>query len=208
MMKHTKSSLSFLFAVMIVAVTALAGLGVYAWSKFEPAPSGKTPMMTVEREMGDVDVWAGLSAPTRHLTPKQIAARERQSAQAFAAFQARERHELACLAKNIYYEARGEPIEGQYAVAEVTIARTQERGTSICAEVYRHAQFSWTLTEQRAPHGDAWRVAQRIAEYVRHAEHDGLCCTHFHANYVRPSWAKAFTHVMTIGKHHFYRRDA
>src|SRR5215207_4550955 len=72
--------------------------------------------------------------------------------------QAHERLEKTCLALNIYYEARGESLRGQDAVAYVTTARTKENltefgGPSICSVVFHRnvredgkliAEFSWT----------------------------------------------------------------
>lgn len=51
---------------------------------------------------------------------------------------------VICLALNIYHEARGEPHNGQLAVAHVTINRAKKNKTTICKEVYRKNQFSWT----------------------------------------------------------------
>lgn len=57
-----------------------------------------------------------------------------------------------CLAANIYFEARNQPVEGQFAVAYVTINRAKANNTSICSEVLKPAQFSWTakLTQKVA----------------------------------------------------------
>ena len=41
-----------------------------------------------------------------------------------------ERRDLTCLALNVYYEARGEPAAGRYAVAEVTMNRVASRSHS------------------------------------------------------------------------------
>lgn len=44
---------------------------------------------------------------------------------------------LLCLALNVYFEARGEPIIGQYAVAHVTLNRVKENNSTVCKEVYK-----------------------------------------------------------------------
>ena len=49
---------------------------------------------------------------------------------------------LMCLALTIYYEARGEPTIGQYAVAEVVLNRAEKRDLSVCDVVYQPGQFS------------------------------------------------------------------
>ena len=66
--------------------------------------------------------------------------------------------ELLCLAKNIYYEARGEPMHGKIAVAQVTLNRVTHRTefqSSICGVVYAKHQFSWTMEKHREPRGEA-----------------------------------------------------
>ena len=87
--------------------------------------------------------------------------------------------ELRCLAENIYYEARGESLNGQYAVAEVTMNRLRSPGfpKTICGVVYdtrwdaiRHrfvGHFSWTEDSQRNdPWGPAWDQAMKVATAV------------------------------------------
>jgi N-acetylmuramoyl-L-alanine amidase len=117
---------------------------------------------------------------------------------------------LACLARNVYFEARGEPLAGQYAVAEVTMNR---RGwgpfrKSVCAVVYEPGAFSWTaLRRLSEPAGDAWVTAQRVAETVYWKRrpptlHGAL---YYHATSVKPDWAKDKRQVARIGQHIFYR---
>lgn len=73
---------------------------------------------------------------------------------------------ILCLALNIYHESRGEPSAGQYAVAHVTLNRAHKNNTSICKEVYRKHQFSWTQTKYQIPHKDdaAWKQALQVAK--------------------------------------------
>lgn len=72
---------------------------------------------------------------------------------------------LLCLALNVYFEARGEPETGQYAVAHVTLNRARSNKTTVCQEVHKPNQFSWTRTRYRVPHKDdeSWKKAIRIA---------------------------------------------
>ena len=58
---------------------------------------------------------------------------------------------LLCLALTIYHESRGEPVSGQYAVAEVVVNRSQERNLSICDVVYEKNQFSWVKAHNSIP---------------------------------------------------------
>jgi len=114
--------------------------------------------------------------------------------------------ELNCIAQNVYYEARGEPIEGQLAVAKVTLNRTEDSRwpSSVCGVVYQPYQFSWVKNKRHRPKGDAWEVAQLIAitAYILPDPTDGA--THFHANHIQPAWARKKKVLVKIGDHIFY----
>jgi spore germination cell wall hydrolase CwlJ-like protein len=123
--------------------------------------------------------------------------------------------ELYCLALNIYFEARGESVKGQYAVADVTLNRVaaDEFPDSICDVVYQRRQFSWTHQirnpeDPRIAEREAWHNAQLYAvEIVRWNIQRGVTdgATYFHANYVRPRWRHSFEKTIRIGTHVFYR---
>jgi len=127
--------------------------------------------------------------------------------------------DLQCLAENVYFEARGEPLDGQYAVAEVTLNRSRSENFphTICAVVHetrwdpiRHrftADFSWTELGTPPPQrGPAWKQAMAVAI----AEYDDLReplvpgALFYHATSVRPAWSRMRKAVATIGNHIFY----
>ena len=116
-----------------------------------------------------------------------------------------------CLARNIYYEARGEPPAGQYAVAEVTMNRTAARGypNTVCQVVYQKSAFSWTdfSVVLSAPAGGEWLRAQRIAEAVYYGKRLPTLqgALFYHATYVKPDWSKERERIARIGRHVFYR---
>lgn len=115
-----------------------------------------------------------------------------------------------CLALNIYHEARGEPLLGQLAVANVTINRRQDSpGSSICSIVYSPNQFNWTSKRLRAPTGDAWRQATVIAWIVIHQPELITDVTgnakYFHSARRTAGIFRRFEHTVTIGNHRFYR---
>jgi N-acetylmuramoyl-L-alanine amidase len=148
------------------------------------------------------------------------------AANAKGLFTAEDRPQEWCLAQNIYYEARGSSRADQIAVADVVINRVQdERYPNTVCEVVRqgrqHAdgrmkrnqcQFSWYCDGKSdwPTDMDAWVIAQQIAYnmYV-HDDYRGLTegATHYHADYVNPSWARTLTLTGTIGVHKFYRWD-
>jgi len=117
--------------------------------------------------------------------------------------------EIFCLAKNIYHEARGEPFEGQIAVAQVTLNRVAA-GTfnkTVCGVVYAHSQFSWTLeSRRRVTDVKAWESAVDIAAAVltgsvRLPDFKAL---YFHTKQVNPRWNRKKRVVAVIGNHIFY----
>jgi spore germination cell wall hydrolase CwlJ-like protein len=126
--------------------------------------------------------------------------------------------EKRCLAEAIYFEARSEPEEGQAAVAQVILNRVSSGlyPSSVCGVVYQnrhhyHAcQFSFACEGRalRITEMDAWRTAVRIAGEVSGGKTylaDVGSATHYHANYVRPGWARRLVKMDVIGHHIFYR---
>jgi spore germination cell wall hydrolase CwlJ-like protein len=131
-----------------------------------------------------------------------------------------ERRELLCLARNVYFEARGEPPLGQYAVAEVTMNRVASGRypDTVCGVVYQQnwdslrkryvGAFSWTELERNAvPQGAAWEYAWKVAEdvYYRRREPALDGALWYHAVHIRPSWSRERKPVARIGRHIFYR---
>jgi len=136
-------------------------------------------------------------------------------------YASRERQrDLACLAQNVYFEARGEPLAGQYAVAEVTVNRraSGRYPHSICGVVFQRSwdarrqryvgAFSWTeLGEVAPPSGAEWQQAMTIAEavYFHRAAPVLDGALYYHAVQVRPGWARNKQAIARIGRHIFYR---
>jgi spore germination cell wall hydrolase CwlJ-like protein len=126
--------------------------------------------------------------------------------------------ENRCLAEAIYFEARGESGEGQAAVAQVVMNRVSSGlyPATICGVVYQNrwhynaCQFSFACEGKslRIDEPDAWRQAVRIAGEVTNGKtyvYDIGGSTHFHANYVRPRWARRLEKMDVIGHHIFYK---
>lgn len=132
----------------------------------------------------------------------------------------REIREMRCLAMNIYHEARGEPIAGKYAVAEVTMNRVKSRRypNDVCEVVYQRAwvkrrkhyvsEFSWTTDKQTdiPKESKAWLKSVHIARKVYYDESESYTknALYYHADYVKPYWAKKMRKTAKIGKHIFY----
>lgn len=132
----------------------------------------------------------------------------------------RDESEAHCLAQAIYYEARGEPLPGQIAVAEVVLNRKDSKRypDTICAVVFQNehrknrCQFSFACDGKtdNPPSGKTWNKSVSLANYVLA---DGSlrltdAATHYHADYVSPFWSKHLEKTVSIGQHIFYKRDS
>jgi spore germination cell wall hydrolase CwlJ-like protein len=132
---------------------------------------------------------------------------------------ARAKHEK-CLANAIYFEARGEPVRGQMAVAQVVINRVFSGyyPNNVCGVVYqsthRHrrlrCQFSFTCDRipDRVTEPDAWERAKHIAGDALDGNfwlNDIGKATHYHARWVYPRWVHEMRRLDRIGVHTFYR---
>ena len=116
-----------------------------------------------------------------------------------------------CLANAVYFEARGEPVEGQLAVAEVVLNRTTtgRYPATICDVVTQPWQFSFVrngIIPVADRSSEAWRRAVAIARIAENGAtrllpRDVLW---YHADYVAPSWGRRLARNTKIGLHIFY----
>jgi Cell Wall Hydrolase len=126
-----------------------------------------------------------------------------------------------CLAEAIYFEARGEAVRGQMAVAQVVLNRafSGKYPNTVCGVVYQnahrrlHCQFTFACDGipdiVREP--DMWERAKTIAAEML----DGKLwlpevgkATHYHAHWVHPGWVREMTKMHRLGVHTFYRPRA
>ena len=134
---------------------------------------------------------------------------------------------IMCLAMAIYFEARGEPMVGQVAVAQVVMNRVHDHRypNDVCEVVKQGYYYTW---DKNKPIRDkcqfsfwcdgnpetiedpvAYEWAEEIAWGLLEGDlniidlTDGA--THYHAYYVQPSWSERFTQTVRINDHIFYR---
>jgi len=120
--------------------------------------------------------------------------------------------QASCLATAVYFEARGESVEGQLAVARVVVNRAASGRypPDWCSVVKQPAQFSFVRHGQ-FPSIDtassAWARAQGVARLAvaNVVPSVGSDVLWYHANYVAPSWGHRLNLVEKIGAHIFYR---
>jgi len=127
--------------------------------------------------------------------------------------------EWHCLTEALYFEARGEPIEGQYAVAEVILNRVDHANypDSVCDVVNEGTgrrfacQFTYTCDGHPEEMADA-RALHRLGHIAR-IMLDGAPrdltggATHYHADWVDPRWSRVYPRTAEYGVHVFYRQQ-
>ena len=128
--------------------------------------------------------------------------------------------EFSCMATAIYFEARGESVKGQTAVAQVIMTRVRSDyyPNTICGVVFqgqwnRNAcQFSFACDGRTDTPGNKrqWETALNVAKKVISGQvylKEIGGATHYHATYVSPRWRKMMKRVKRIGVHIFYKAD-
>ncbi|MDF3414166.1 cell wall hydrolase [Sulfitobacter sp. M57] len=122
-----------------------------------------------------------------------------------------------CLTEALYFEARGETVKGQFAVAEVIMNRVKSGRFpgSLCGVINQgtgkkyQCQFTYTcdghaevISEPRA-----YARAGKVARYMMDGKVPALTkgATHYHTTAVNPRWARVYTRTAKIGVHLFYR---
>lgn len=120
---------------------------------------------------------------------------------------------IDCLAKNMYYEARGEILKGIKAVGHVTMNRVKANGfpNSVCGVVTQkiksQCQFSWVCMKslpriRQEIYDDIKQMAEEIYYGESHDPTKGA--THFHSKHINPGWSK-HKRTANIGNHVFYK---
>ena len=118
--------------------------------------------------------------------------------------------EMRCLAGAIYFEARGESLEGQLAVGRVIVNRSKsgQFPTSYCGVVFQPSQFSFvrgrSMPAVRTTSQD-WREAMAVARIADQGswKSEASGALYFHAARVSPSWR--LTRLARVDNHIFYR---
>ncbi len=124
-----------------------------------------------------------------------------------------------CIADAVYFEARGEPLRGQMAVAQVVMNRvfSGRYPRDVCGVVFQNAdhhlacQFTFACEGKdlnRIDEPEMWKQAKFIAKdaldgkiWLSEVGH----ATHYHASWVHPSWVHEMAKLYQLGVHTFYR---
>lgn len=119
-------------------------------------------------------------------------------------------NELMCMAKNIYFESRGEPEAGQFMVGFITMNRVRDKRwpNTICKVVYQDAQFSWTQDKHSNKVNFSSEVFKRIVYIAsivmqsREIRHYGF---YFKRSDYNSYYFRKLRKVLEIGNHEFYK---
>ena len=124
-----------------------------------------------------------------------------------------------CLAEALYFEARGESVRGQFAVAEVILNRVDSGRfpDSVCGVIRQgtgkkyQCQFTYTCDGQKEVIREkkAYERVAKVARVMMDGVSDPLTsgATHYHTKAVRPSWSRVYKETARIGVHIFYRHN-
>ncbi|MEP7031002.1 MAG: cell wall hydrolase, partial [Pseudolabrys sp.] len=195
-----------------------------------PWAAGEAPVVMASRASGDPDIKQSALDPAIGIEPdggQSIAKKGEVTGLEQRPRTPAERLALAgtglakaekCLANAIYFEARGEPVRGQIAVAQVVMNRVFSPfyPNDVCGVVYqnahRHLSCQFTFACDGIPdivtEPDAWARAQRISRDMLDGKlwmPDVAKATHYHAYWVHPSWVNEMKKIYKLGVHTFYR---
>lgn len=130
----------------------------------------------------------------------------------FQSYASHDKKQIDCIAKNIYYESRGEGLKGMLAVGQVTKNRVEspKYPKDYCKVVFQSKQFSWTNNKKRSSKKEleAWETARNLAKilYWNNLPIDlTKGATHFYSGYKKPYWAKYYEKTVKINNHTFYK---
>jgi N-acetylmuramoyl-L-alanine amidase len=186
----------------LLSEPTLLPLSVVAQAQAEgETPAYPFPTLPAKR----VDAEDGEDAPVSEPRASSLAALvQRHSSTQTAS------REMECLAGTVYFESKGEPLEGQLAVAETVINRSRSGRFpgSICGVVYQPSQFSFVRGGGMPPiarGGAQWKTAVAIAHIARNDlwNSGASNALFFHARHVSPGWK--LRRVASVGNHIFYR---
>ena len=124
-----------------------------------------------------------------------------------------------CLSEALYFEARGETVKGQFAVAEVIVNRVKSERfpDSVCGVISQgtgeryQCQFTYTCDGRKEVIAEprAFSRVQKVARAILDGQVPALTdgATHYHTTSVKPRWASVYRQTAKIGVHIFYRHN-
>lgn len=215
---------------LIAGLSGFVFLAVFGTALLAEATIGMASrgVTDVDRLIADVlkAESSGLSALTERqiarlgtvpeVDPKEVVGFTRKSLRSMPA--ASGGKEWKCLTEALYFEARGESVAGQFAVAEVILNRRDiaRYPNSVCGVVRQgtgrkhQCQFSFYCDGRAEVFAEpkAYDMVGKVARIMLDGRERSLTggATHYHTKNVAPRWSRVFPRTATIGFHHFYRQ--
>ena len=204
-------------AATVAAVMICTAFGIANSAPSFAETATTVSVMSNDQLVTEVPALPPVIAPQPSESPPAAAPVEREKPRSLAELVSRQimpaslDRDTECLATSVYFEAKGEPLEGQLAVAEVIRNRAASGGrfpSSVCGVVMQKGQFHFVRNGGFPPvvkSGRAWREAVAVARIATEDSWDSRAskALFFHATRVSPGWNK--TRVATLGNHVFYR---
>lgn len=144
---------------------------------------------------------------------------ESKSTTAVAEYSESDRKQIRCMAENLYFEARGEPLLGKIAVNNVVMNRVNDPqgrfGKTPCDVInqitynkkkQKVCQFSWKCERNKViTNQQKFIDLMTLSHYTYHGAFEDVTegSKFYHATYVNPRWN--LKKVTKIGQHIFYR---
>lgn len=129
------------------------------------------------------------------------------SSSTFSNFEKEKNKEVLCLAKTIFYEARGEPLIGKIAVAHVVLNRVKDKNypNDICGVVHQKKQFSGVYKALDKFDEKSFSLAFEILKEKKYDFDPTEGSIFYHNISVKPSWSKEYERAVRIENHIFYK---
>lgn len=201
-------------------VTAIAACVLIGTSAFAEAPTGQHTSPTQKARFGQT-LFSGTKLKALLGAEKRRKVTEIQYSRKWIDAQPRVDKgdaEWQCLSEALYFEARGESVKGQFAVAEVIMNRVDHNyyPSSLCGVIKQgtgkkyQCQFTYTCdgVAEKIHEPEAFERVGKVARYIIDGAPRELTdgATHYHTKAVSPAWSRKFKRTATIGVHHFYRQ--
>ena len=216
-MNKILDTLTLVFAVFAVMFT---GVGTYAFLNVITRPEYITVAVELPQRTGIVTMWdpvdneVGLGDSPDWYTDYEANIRydDDEMQNIFSNTQVYSAEDHVCMAKNIYFEARNESLQGQMAIALVTLQRVKDYRypNTVCGVVYENKQFSWYSDglSDRPRNSESYDDIALLASAMLDTETSVFDftygSTHYHADYVSPYWNEYMILKAKIDTHIFY----
>ncbi len=211
-------TIGFAFTSLIVSTSAFAGGAPNNWTQvLDLLDIEHSAMQSIGKER--LAVLSGTAPVFKYARNKRSVTRISTMQQVNALPRANGNAEWRCLTEALYFEARGEQLRGQFAVAEVILNRRDSKKfpNTVCGVVNQGTksgkkyacQFSYKC-DGRAEvfsEGGAYIQVGKVARIMLNGKKRTLTkgATFYHTGSVRPRWSRKFTRTATVGRHYFYR---